>query len=274
MKRLIIVFFVSILSLGCFAQDENALLLQAKEYREQLKSLSDEDREKVLSKLESMLYLAIDSLEKEGMYMTALEMIDSFKDGWTKITDKDFPTMLYLKKGFLYSYLNDWGNAVKTTQECLSVHQNSKDTTIIFIYELQGLGFKNLKNYNDAIIAYENVLSYYINNINVGNQAATLYNIGFCYSEDGKINLAASVYEKGFNKFLDYLGTTRSALLKTNFRVKDKTKSGLFDIFKYNLMYHSLLEIQMGNAKSAYEYMKMSANCGNEDAQEFIKENF
>jgi tetratricopeptide (TPR) repeat protein len=276
MKKLFIVCFISILSLGSYAQDKNAWLLQAKEYSEKIKTSSDEEREYFIYKLESILHHTTDSLMKEGMYMTALEMIVFFNKSWVDITGNNFPIMLYLKKGMLYSFLDDWGNAVKTTQECLSVHKNSKDTTMVFIYEFQGRGYKQLKDYNNAIIAYENALSYFIKNKNVGKQGSILYDLGHCYSENGNKSLAASFYEKGFNKSLEYFNTTRSALLKSKYIVNegDERKKSLLDIFSNNLAIQAVLEIERRNLESAYEYLKMSANCGNEKALEFIQENF
>ena len=128
---------------------------------------------------------------------------------------------------------------------------------------MQGNAHRNLDEYQEAIRSYENG-AYYFNKIanNEGN-GNMLCNMAYCYMKLTKHSTAFSLYKKGIDKYLEYFGTTRSALLKKDLVVNDSYEQTVLSVFSYHLLDLALFEQKYGSSLKFEEYLLMSAHCGN-----------
>ena len=67
--------------------------------KEYFDSLSEDDKELTTSLVEDIIFNLIDSVMEEGMYMKALDLLDSVNANWQKTFGVEVPYQMYLKKG-------------------------------------------------------------------------------------------------------------------------------------------------------------------------------
>lgn len=267
MKRFILLL-VATFTMACgFAQNTNI-----KERKEQIKSVSDsltEDQKDALFDLTEQIIIAgVDSIMYEGRFMQALELMDSIQVKWKTLTGREPSPSMYLIKGNILMHLEEWRDLIKTTEECLSVHKSDiTDMIAAIMYRMQGSAHLNLEEYREAIRSYENGSYYYTKTGDLGSQGDMICCIAKCYGELGKHTMASSFYEKGINKFLDYFETSRSALLRSNFSVKDSYKQTVLGVFAAHLFSLAVYEQNYGSRLNSKDYLLMSAHCGDEMAK-------
>ena len=81
MKQILFTFF-TFLAVSISAQN-------VKMNQEPSDTLSVEQNEILLTLTEQVIMNGVDSIMKEGMYMQALEMLDSFQTNWKKVSGRD-----------------------------------------------------------------------------------------------------------------------------------------------------------------------------------------
>ena len=267
MKRFILLLIATFTMACGFAQNTNI-----KEACDKLKtvtdSLTEDQKDELFNLAEQILITRVDSIMHEGIYMQALELMDSIQANWKALTGREPSPMMYLKKGNILMYLEEWRDLIKTTEECLSVHKSDiNDRVAAIMYSMQGAAHRNLEEYREAIRSYENGSYYYTKTGDIGSQGDMICSMANCYSELGKHTMASSFYEKGINKYLDYFGTSRSALLRSNFSVKDSYKQSVLGVFAAHLFCLAVYEQNYGSRLNSKNYLLMSAHCGDKTAK-------
>ena len=267
MKRFVILLVATFTMVCGFAQNTNI-----KEKKEQIKSVTDsltEDQKDALFDLtEQIMYASVDSIMYEGRFMQALELLDSIQVNWKVVIGREPSPRMYLSKGNILMHLEEWRDLIKTTEECLSVHKSDiTDNVAAIMYSMQGFAHSNLKEYREAIRSYEHGSYYCTKTGDLASQGHMICSMAKCYGELGKHTMASSFYEKGINKFLDYFETSRSALLRSNFSVKDSYKQAVLGVFAAHLFSLAVYEQNYGSRLNSKDYLLMSAHCGYETAK-------
>ena len=217
---------------------------------------------------EDIMLLKVDSTMNEGRLMKALDLIDSIQINWKSLTGHVPSPRTYLAKGNILMQLEEWKELVKTTEECLTIHKlDIPDKIAAIMHGIQGAAYRNLKEYREAIRSYENGLYYYSKTEDTGSQGDMLCSMAKCYSELGIQTMASSFYQKGIDKFLEYFDTTRRALLRRNFNVKDHYKQTVLGVFAIHLYNLAVYEQDYGSRLDSKNYLLMSAHCGNTTAK-------
>lgn len=264
MKRYIVTFFLFMLSL--ISLNSNAQKIsedQISQFQQQFDSLSPEQKKMVFDVVEIYLFNGIDSLINEGMYMQALENIDSTQVKYETVFGRKLPPYLYVIKANILSNFEDWEKMLSTTVECIKYHKDSmSDREAAMVYKLQGEAFYNMKVYLSAIQSYESSMSKFNVLGEKDSQGDILIRMATCYEEIGKSTLALTLYEKGVDRFLDYLGTTRANLIQKNFFVTDSRKKIVRDLLAVNLYHIAVFYQEIGDKTTSKEYLIMSKNCG------------
>ena len=260
MKQL---FFALFILLSVPASSQNTFPNQ-----ESSDTLSQEEKELFSLLAERFILNAVDSVMQEGMYMQALEALDSLQANWKKITGKEPSPQLYLRKGQIYMCLEEWQQLIDATTECISYNKDAmSDRMAALIYSMQGSGYRNLENYKNAIRSYEFAVSYYSKVGDYGSQGDMLCSIAYSYDKLGKTSTASSFYDKGFMKFLQYFNTTRGKLLQSDIKVDDSYKESVMGVFSAHLFNMAIFEQDNGDRMASKEYLLMSAHCGNSTAR-------
>lgn len=241
------------------------------ETKEQIETATDsltEEQEMIDFFVEEAMVSIIDSIKNEGRYMQALDMIDSLQVKWKELKGKPISWRTYLIKGNIQMNLEEWIGLIETTEECLIIHKdNILDKGTAIMYEMQGLGYAQLKKYREAIRSYENGVSYSTKTGDLAGQAKMFCNMADCYASLEKYSIASSFYKKGLERYLSYFGTTRSALLRSDFYVKDPYIKTVLRVFASQLFSMAVFEQDYGSKSASKEYLLMSAHCGNETAR-------
>ena len=238
-------------------------------------SMPEEARAATFSVLEDYFLDAADSLRNEGMYSSASEILAQLETKWKKVTGKDLSARFYVSLAQIHLELEDWNDAVETVDRYLKIYESQPDSFdkledgayLKIFYNIKGMSLKNLEEWRKAIATYENANHYYAKSNDLGSQGGCLCNMAYCYTKLEKNNIARDLYEKGFQKYLDYFGTTRTALLKTNLKVEDKMKKLSLDVFSENLIEMAVFEQDNGNRNAMKDYLLMSVHCGNQLAK-------
>lgn len=261
MKQLLISFIV-LLSMSVSAQN-------IEQNRESFESLSQEQREKVLHFAELHIWNVVDSIIQEGMFMHALEILDSLQTNWTKTSGMKPTPLMYMIKGQIYMHLEEWQELIEITTECISNNKETMtDGTAAIIYKMRGSSYRNLEDYKNAIRSYEYAASFYSKQGDYGGQGDILCTIAYCYEMLGIKTIASSFYEKGLNKFLQYFHTTKQQLLRRYLKVEDDSlKESALDIFSLHLFKMAIFEEDNGNRLASKDYLLMSAHCGYSEAK-------
>jgi len=267
MKRFIVLLVATMTMAVSFAQ--SASKAEAiKEIRSVTDSLSEEQKTALFELTEAVMIAGVDSVMGEGRFMQALELIDSIQANWKQLTGREPSPRMYLTKCNILMHLEEWRDLIRTTEECFSVHKSDiTDRIAAIMNSMQGNAHRNLEEYREAIRSYEEGAYYYTRTEDIGSQGDMLCNMANCYGKLGKHTMASSFYEKGINKFLEYFGTTRSALLRSNFYVKDSYKQTVLGVFAAHLFSLAVYEQDYGSRLSSKEYLLMSAHCGDTTAK-------
>lgn len=261
MKHLLFTLLFFLLSNTAFAQNTSMGF-------EAYDTLSQEKKELIASLAEQFILEAVDSVMQEGMYMKALEMLDTLQDGWKKVFGKGPSPQVYIRKGQIYFSLEEWQQLVDVTAECINYNKdNMTDRVAALIYSMQGSGHRNLGNYNKAIRSYESAVGYYSKFGDNGSMGDMLCSIAYSYNKLGKTTAASSFYEKGIAKFLQYFNITRKQLLQSNLNVDEEYKKTVLGIFSAHLYCKAVSDNNNGDKLSYVEHLLMSANCGNTTAK-------
>ena len=267
MKRFILLLMATMTMAVSFAQSASKAEA-TKEIRSVTDSLSEEQKTAVFELTEAVMIAGVDSIMSEGRFMQALELIDTIQVNWKQLTGREPSPRMYLTKCNILMYLEEWRDLIRTTEECFSVHKSDiTDRIAAIMNSMQGNAHRSLEEYREAIRSYEEGAYYYTRTEDIGSQGDMLCNMANCYGKLGKHTMASSFYEKGINKFLEYFGTTRSALLRSNFYVKDSYKQTVLGVFAAHLFSLAVYEQDYGSRLSSKEYLLMSAHCGNTTAK-------
>ncbi len=255
MKQLFFTLF-TLLSISASAQNT--------QNQEALDTLSQEQKEIAISLAEQFILHTVDSIMEEGMYMQALDALDSIQTNWKKITGKGPFPLLYMKKGHIYMCLEEWQQLIDTTNECIKYNKETmSDRSAAILYNMQGIGYRNLEDYKNAIRSFEFAVSYYSKVGDCGSQGDMLCGIAYSYYKMGKPSAASSFYEKGFIKFLQYFNITKKQLLQSNLKVDDSSKESLMGLFGSHLYDMAIYKQDNGDRLASKDYLLMSAHCGN-----------
>lgn len=261
------------LLMACMTMAFSSAQIQNKaEVREEIMSetdsLSEEQKDAIFSLVENVMISSVDSIMNEGRFMQALELADSMQANWKNMTGRDPSPKMYLTKGIILMHLEEWKELVKTTEECLSIHRETINERIAAIMcSMQGNAHRNLEEYREAIRSYEDGVYYYNKTGDIGSQGDLLCSMAICYMELGKHTMASSFYKKGIDKYLEYFGTSRSALLRSDFSMKDPYKQTVLGVFAAHLFGLALFEHDYGSRLDSKDYLLMSAHCGNTTAK-------
>ena len=270
MKKIIALFlmYFSISVSNAQITSENV----AYEVKQMTDSLTTEPKELLLTLAEQVVLDAVDSVMNEGMYMQALEILDSVQVNWKKVTGIEPSPQMYLRKVKILMSLEEWQELVLTTEECLRIHiEDISDKIAAITYGTQGYAYRNLEDYKSAIRSYEYALARYNKVGDLGSQGDMMCCMANCYDHLGKTSMASSFYEKGVAKFLSYFGTTRSSLLRGEFNVTDSYMRMVLELFSTHLFAMAVHEQDKGDKIASKDYLKMSANCGNGQAKSEYK---
>lgn len=260
----IVILLCSTLSYGQNNQSNDV----STDFQQLTDSLSEDQKELLFTLAEDFMLSAVDSVMNEGMYMQALDLLDSVQVNWKKVTGMEPSAKMYLRKGNILMSLEEWSELIKTTEECINIHKEDiQDRVAAIIYSMQGSAYRNIENYKSAIRSYEYAISRYNRVGDIGSQGDMMCSMAYCYDHIGKQSMASTFYEKGFNKFIEYFNTTRSTLLRGNFNVSDPYKQTVLGVFSSHLYGMAVHEQDCGDRLSSKEYLKMSANCGNSQAK-------
>ena len=257
-KILTILSFFLCLSVNAQNAEKNQLLPD---------SLTQEQREVILYFTEKIALNVVDSVIEEGMYMNALEMLDSIQVNWKRVTGSEPSPQLFIKRAFVYMSMEEWRKMAETANECINIHKiTMMDREFAIVYNMQGTAFKNIGEYTNSIRAYENSISYYKKLGESGSVGDGLCNMAFCYDKLGKTSAATSFYEKGLSMFLEYFNITKKQLLQKELRVNDSYKKTVKGVLGAQLYMMALFEQNKGDKLASKEYLLMSAHCGNDAA--------
>ena len=260
MKRLFL-SFLTLLTMGLSAQN-------VEQPAESADTLSQEQKELVFTFAEQFILNAVDSVMQEGMYMQALEILDSMQVNWEKVTGKAPSAQMYMRKGQIYMILEEWQQLVEVTKECIYYNREiMPDRISALIYSMQGSGYRNLEQYKDAIRSYEHAVSFYTKAEDLGSQGDMLCSIAYSYDKIGKSSAASSFYEKGLTKFLQYFNTTKKSLLQSDLKVTDLYMQSVMGVFGAHLFNMAIHKQDLGDRVASKEYLLMSAHSGNTTAR-------
>lgn len=267
MKRALFLFLMLSFVTFCYAQ--KTVIDEVKDRLQDVTNPLTEDEKAVMfSFMEEEMVSIINSAEKEGRYIQALDLIDSLKITWLNLTGAPLPWLIYLTKASIQMKLEEWRGLIVTTDECLTIHKDDiLDKGTAIMYDMQGLGYAQLENHREAIRSYENGIKYYTELGELGNQGDMFCRMAHCYASLEKYSIASSFYKKGLERYLSYFGTTRSALLRSDFYVKDPYIQTVLSVFASQLFSMAVFEQDYGSKSASKEYLLMSAHCGNETAR-------
>ena len=210
----------------------------------------------------------IDSMIHDGMYMRAIEEIDSFQVKMENVWGRAMSETMYVHKGQVLAYLEEYEKIVENADECLQLYNLENDVkTLSVLYEQKGLAYLNMKDYRMAVRSYERVVSYSTQAEDTCSVANAYCTMAYCYSSMNKSLLASSYYENGFDKYGEYFNISRSYLLKHKLQVSGSEKNMHKSIFANHLLGKALFEQKRGDKGVSKKYLRMSANCGSELAQ-------
>ena len=239
---------------------------QNQDLRQELDSLPSEQRELALYFAEKALGSMIDSLETEGRYTQALEVVDSIVYRWETNLKQSAPAMFYIRKLSILQHIEEWNDIITTADKCLEVHRfNLTEGQNALIYSLQGNAYQYIEKYRQAISSYENALHFYGNNI--GDQANMLCNMAVCYKKLEKFSTSERLFEDGLRKFLEYFKTTRSYLLRNDIKVNDRYEKAVLGVFSAQLVQMAIYEQEYGSRSAMKEYLLMAVHCGSDYAR-------
>lgn len=128
---------------------------------------------------------------------------------------------------------------------------------------MQGMAYKNLEDYLNAIRSYENAFTHYTIINDLGSQGDALCSIAYSYDKAGKSFTASSFYQKGFAKFLQYFNISRKQLLRNDLKLDDSYNIKVMHLFGSHLFNMAVFEQDNGDKSASREYLLMSAHCGN-----------
>ena len=123
MKKIIALFLVIFYTSVSNAQttsDNTAF-----EIKQMTDSLTTEQKALIFSITEQVMLNTVDSAMNEGLYMKALEFLDSIQVNWKKVTGKEPTYQMYLRKSNILMNLEEWQELVLTTEECLRIHKEA-----------------------------------------------------------------------------------------------------------------------------------------------------
>lgn len=273
MKKIVLLMAYMIMAFS-FVQAQNKAVVR-EQIMESADSLSEEQKDAMFSVIEGVMLAGVDSIISEGRFMQALELVDSIQVNWKYLTGRELSPSIYLTKGNILMNLEEWRELVKTTEECLSIHKKTMtDGMAAIICAMQGYAHRGLEEYSEAIRSYENGAYYYNKTGDIGSQGDMLCSMAFCYSKLNKHTMATSFYEKGISKFLEYFGTTRSVLLRSDYIVKDSYKQKVLAVFTVHLYSLAVYEQNHGSRLESKNYLLMSAHCGDTTAKSEYKRIF
>lgn len=256
------IFFLLFTLLSISASSQNT------RNQEPIDTLSQEREELVQTVVEQVVLQAVDSIMEEGMYMKALEILDSLQAHRKRKTGKEPSLQMYLKKGQIYMHMEEWQQLIAVTNECIKYHNETMpDEMAALMYNEQGMGYKYLEDYKKAIRSYESAVGFYSIVEDYGNMGDVLCTIAYCYDKLGKSSTAYSFYEKGFMKFLQYFNITKKQLLQSNLKIDDTRKEITLELFAAHLYNMAIHEQDNGDRLASKEYLLMSAHCGNSTAR-------
>lgn len=263
MKRILIFFLLLSVFCAGYAQSDGNDNQQVQVVPDSLKE-SIEDFEYFVT--DNMMVNHIDSIMEEGMYMQALEHIDSFQVNVRTKLGRELSGGLYLRKCRILELLEDWSNLAATVDEFMKFTDESRDKVLSYMYGLQGVAYSNIGEDRKAIQAFEHVVSHELKLGELQKVAKAYVIMGFCYGRLDKPSTASSFYKKGVEKYIEYFKTSYSYLLRNKLHVSDSDKEvlSLFASSLYIMAEHEEKNDNMGLAK---DYFLMSANCGNPEAR-------
>lgn len=263
MKK-IVLFILLMLPVAVFGQKN---VSQAKkEIQNYTDSLSDDQKEALFALTEEVFLISVDSLIANGQYLDAVELMDSIEYNWKYLTGYNPSERFYMTKTNTLQYLEEWQKMVDTVIKYNELYrENFRKDVAGLMYRMQGIAYYNLDQYVNSIKAYEKGM-YYEDKIE--NQAECYLSMGHCYAALGKHTLTAKFYKKGFDLYLKYFGTTRSAILRNNFYIQEKYKKLVLDCYASHLIKLAIYEQDYGTRQAMKEYLLMAAHCGSDFAKE------
>ena len=212
----------------------------------------------------------IDSICNEGMYMTALECMDSIEIAWEKSIKRELPTYWFLKKGNILMRLEEWNSIVEMSELYIKTHNFIEENDMAILYNMTGIAYRNIEDFSSALKNYELALSIYKRKNDLGNVGGILCDIAYCYRKMGRSYLSSSFQEKGLSAYYDYFGVTKKRLLSRPFNTTNPHMKTVLNLFAANLFQMAILAQEDKDYDARYEFLKMAANCGDETAlQEF-----
>lgn len=213
----------------------------------------------------------VDSIMEAGLYMEALELINSYHLRLKTSEGRDLPQVIYLQKCKALHYMEEWDELVKVVDDCLQAYGNLNDESFLsYLYYLQGYAYMNMENYRSSICSLEHMIPYSMKTGHLSDVAMAYSGIAFCYKEMDRLSAAFSFYEKACSVYMKNFNVSRSYLLKHKLCASDTNKDRhSISLFASCLFDMALLKMKNGEFALAKEYFRMSANCGNKSAQAY-----
>lgn len=267
MKKIVLLILM-MLPVAVYGQNETYSPTEMKEGFASLESLPEGLRDIIFLESENVVIDYIDSLVNEGLYLKALERMDTIETRWKFASGRDLTPLYYIVKCNVLQYLEEWEKIVEIVDYCLlTSHSEGSLSDLALLHNHKGNALKGLFRYSDAIKSYEKATSFYGRNNDLGGQSNMICSMAYCYTKIGKTIMAKELYGKGFKMYLDYFGTSRSALLRTKYMVDGSLKKAALSVFSWHLYNMAIYEQDYGSSQAKKECLLMSANCGNSDAE-------
>ena len=217
----------------------------------------------------------VDSIVAEGPYLHAMEQLDSVEKNYQHLFGCHPSELFYMNKTSILFSMEEWEKMVETVERYKELYcDRFTDGVAAVMFSMQGHAYRQLEEYLEAIRSYENGAHYYNKKGDIGSQGDMLCNMARCYLKLGKYTIASRFYDNGIDKFLEYFGTTRSALLKRDFNVKDSYKQKVLAVFADHLYSLAVYEQNHGTRQVMRKYLLMAAHCGNDLAKSEYKRIF
>jgi tetratricopeptide (TPR) repeat protein len=248
MKRILLIAIAMLCTSMCFAQTTP------------IDTLAYEDGD-------YMRLAYVDSLMDEGMYMSALMLLDSIEVQRKNYLGKEPTFMMFFTRCRIYIQTEEPEALVSTAEKFFAIHTGFNLYQDI-LYAMQANAYNQLGKYKKAIQAYENAIS--TNRFKDGREGTYYCNIASCYLFMKKNNIAEKFFEKGFEILYGYLETTKEELLRKKVRVEPR-KETILSLMGTHLHQMAYLQKEKGNYAKHKEYLLMSSNAGNEDATKEYK---
>ena len=216
---------------------------------------------------ERAVMVVVDSLIEEGLYMEALEFVDSLCVEFPKNTGGlPAPPMVYFQKIILYHNMQESQQKIKAADDCIASISHYQirnyERMSAYVYRLRGDGYVSLGDYKTAISSYEKAIGLYKKLGELDQQAWLLCQIANCYGLCKKPFTSDKFFENGLSKYLKYFDTSEKWLLQNELVADDSDTQEKIKEFGKQLFSKAFYEATRKHNMLFEKYIQMAVHCG------------